>query len=64
LKQIGYEVIILWEDPLKEIDAMEIRELIRRGDESRRQKVPSATAKAMAKYHIRERIIENQGPQP
>jgi len=36
------------------------RELIRRGDERWRQKVPLATAKAIDKYHIRERLIQDK----
>jgi cytidyltransferase-like protein len=60
LREIGYEVIVLWEEANKEIDGMKIRELIRRGDERWRQKVPLATAKAIDKYHIRERLIQDK----
>jgi nicotinamide mononucleotide adenylyltransferase len=56
LKKIGYEVIVLWEETVKLFDGMQIRELIYKGDQSWRSKVPPATIKAVEKYRIRERL--------
>jgi cytidyltransferase-like protein len=64
LRQIGYEVIVLWEETVKEIDGMEIRELLCGGDERWRQKVPWATIRAIEKYRVRERIIQSKGAGP
>ena len=56
LKARGYEITVLWEESVKEIDGIKIRELIRIGDESWKQNVPQATINVIERYQIRERI--------
>lgn len=61
LEDIGYEVIVLWEDLIKDINGIKIRELISLGDESWKEKVPSATIQVIEKYCIANRIKQIWG---
>lgn len=56
LKAKGYKVIILWEESMKLIDGIRIRELIYIGDKSWKGEVPTATVKIIEKYGIEDRI--------
>lgn len=56
LRGKGYEVIVLWEESIKEFDGIMIRNLIHDGDEIWKRKVPQATIDIIDKYHIRDRI--------
>jgi nicotinamide mononucleotide adenylyltransferase len=58
LRKIGYKVIILWEDREKEFNGVNIRELIRKGDEGWKEQVPPATADIIERYRIRNRLLK------
>lgn len=57
LKARGYEVIVLWEERVKAVDGIRIRELMYLGDEGWKQDMPQATINVIEKYRIRDRIV-------
>jgi len=57
LEEIGYKVIVLKENPAKEIEGSKIRNLIINNDESWKKIVPRATIKAVEEMHIQERLL-------
>jgi len=57
LRAAGYEVIVLWEKPEKTITGGAIREDIVAGGSKWRDIVPPATATAVERLKLRERLI-------
>lgn len=57
LRETGYQVLVLWEESVKEIDGITIRDLICEGKEAWKNMVPQATIEMIEKYHIRDRLI-------
>jgi cytidyltransferase-like protein len=60
LENLGYKVIVLWEDHNRDIIETKIREEIRLGLESWKTQVPNATREAIEKYGIDKRIQKIQ----
>jgi nicotinamide mononucleotide adenylyltransferase len=58
LQSIGYHVEILWSNKDKTVDGTVIRDLICKGDDSWKQKVPNATIEFVEKHDIRQRILD------
>ena len=56
LRNIGYEVITLWEDREKICNGIIIREMICSGDENWKQHMPRATIDTIIKYQIEARL--------
>ena len=56
LRDKGYDVQSLWDDPKKEIQGRMIRELISEDDPGWRTMVPSATARMVDEYNIKGRL--------
>lgn len=57
LREIGYQVLVLWEESVKAIDGITIRNLIYEGKETWKHMVPQATIEIIEKCHISARII-------
>lgn len=57
LRKVGYEVLVMWQESVKEIDGITIRSLIYEGKETWKNVVPQATIEIIEKYHIRDRLI-------
>jgi nicotinamide mononucleotide adenylyltransferase len=62
LKKLGYRVIVLWERAEKAYSGQEIRELIHSGSEEWVRLVPQATAVAVRRYRLRDRLQAKSGP--
>jgi nicotinamide mononucleotide adenylyltransferase len=61
LKKQGYKVEILWEDSIKAVEGINIRNQIAIGDNKWEKNVPAATIDVVKKYEIRERLIFLRG---
>lgn len=57
LRDLGYEVIVLWENRVPLITGTRIRELIRGGSDEWRSMVPFATSDAIDRLNLRARLI-------
>ncbi|HJR07726.1 MAG TPA: hypothetical protein VJ842_10730 [Pyrinomonadaceae bacterium] len=57
LRNLGYEVIILWENRNPLITGRKVRELIRGGSGAWRSMVPPATSGAIDRLNLRARLI-------
>lgn len=57
LKKQGYKVEILWEESVKTVDGINIRNQILNDNEIWKRNVPQATIDVVEKYHIRDRLI-------
>lgn len=58
LIRVGYNVIVLWEEPNSKIRGQLIRESIHKGDNEWMSMVPSATQRAIERLDLRKRFIE------
>jgi nicotinamide mononucleotide adenylyltransferase len=58
LRRVGYNVIVLWEEPNSKIRGQLIRESIYKGDNEWMSMVPSATQRAIERLDLRNRLIE------
>jgi len=56
LQEVGYTVIVLWEELKKEIDGCQIRDMIYNNVKNWQQMVPPATIKAVNKLRLNQRL--------
>lgn len=56
LRSLGYEVVVLWRRDVKLYDGMDVRNRIRQGDLTWRERVPPASARIIEKYDLSARL--------
>ncbi|MCL4552042.1 MAG: nicotinate-nucleotide adenylyltransferase [Candidatus Marsarchaeota archaeon] len=58
LRNLGYEVIVLWERDRKRVVGNQVRESIRVGKNDWIRMVPAATVSAVSRWELRRRLVD------